>query len=194
MEKGENMYIVKTLNHLCLANSACATMFKSGLGSDMDWSPKIFKLSGRRTFNSWSGSQLKRYCLLVFFMLALPVYTAQAQDGSKAGVAEAVKSGAHELALMAQEPPLTQADLDTIILLAGTPDEEDAAVLAASGLTPLRLDLTLSKVSFGMLMLSGLDSSALEGTPEVFLPNEEELALIAANVARFSEVDLGVSP
>lgn len=145
--------------------------------------PFLHNLFKRRPY--WGGrySCFFLICFEAVLLLITPVSDLAAQGGDPA---ESPWAGEDELALMAAEAPLNQADLDVVIELANAPDDEDQEILSASGLSPLRLNLVLTKISFGMLILAGLQGDDRGDIPAVLLPSREELDLIAANLEKMA--------
>lgn len=111
--------------------------------------------------------------LALTFALTLSGAPAFAQD---------VEFTAEELAALAKEPPLSQADIDIFIKIAEAADTSDGAadkVLAESGLSEVRMTMVLTKVSLGMLIASNVPSELLlSEVPPVLQPTEAEIELI----------------
>ena len=136
------------------------------------------------------GRRILVAAFLVFSFASAPFLFAQ-EGPAAAGAADS--AALNDLkpegpASMAKEPPLTQADIDAIIKVADSDDDKPVEDL---GINPLRLELALTKVSFGMLILAGADPKLVYGEDvhEVFVLSQEELNLIAANLNRIAGID-----
>lgn len=120
------------------------------------------------------------------------VFAADAQEEAMAAA----------LAAMADQPALTQADIDAYIKLApqaAAAGADQAAVMKAyeeSGLSPERLGTIATKITLGMAMAQGATREQLGAggqTPDVMFPNDAEAALIAENLPAIMQAMTGAA-
>lgn len=93
-----------------------------------------------------------------------------------------------ELAALAKEPPLSQADIDIFIKIAEASDADSDKVVADSGLSEARMALVLTKVSLGMMIASGVPSEMIltDEVPKVLQPSAAEIDLIKSNLDKLA--------
>jgi hypothetical protein len=96
---------------------------------------------------------------------------------------------AEELAALAKEPPLSQADIDIFIKIAEAPEDKSDKVVAESGLSETRMVLVLTKISLGMMIASNVPSELIltDEVPKVLHPSESELNLIRQNLDKLAD-------
>ncbi|MDR0882488.1 MAG: hypothetical protein LBP55_08095 [Candidatus Adiutrix sp.] len=125
---------------------------------------------------------------LALMLLLAPGYLS-AQDKAADESSEAYT--AEELAKLAKEPPLTQADIDAFIKLAAAPENDAQAAekaLANSGLSELRMTFVLTKVALGMMIAAGAPSEMIlaDQVPLVLQPTGPEIELIRKNLDKLA--------
>lgn len=98
---------------------------------------------------------------------------------------------AEAMAAMANEPPLTQADIDAFLTMAPQVEEvmnDQDAILKLyqdNNMNPQRFGFVGGRISIGILMAQGITREQLEAVgqfPEFMFPNADEVALINQNL------------
>ncbi len=130
---------------------------------------------------------IKKIMALAFLALLLTVSPVGAQDAETGQTEKSGDFTAAELASLAKEPSLTQADIDAFIKLANVPENDTKAAEKAveeSGLSETRLTLVLTKISLGMMIAAGApkDMILTKDVPKVLQPSDTELELIRTNL------------
>lgn len=125
--------------------------------------------------------------LLPVLALALTLALAAAPAFAQEGEADEAFT-AEELAALAKEPPLTQADIDIFMKIAEVPEPEADKAVAESGLSEIRMALVLTKVSLGMMIASGVPSEMIltDEVPKVLQPSASEIELIKNNLDKLA--------
>jgi len=125
--------------------------------------------------------------LLLVLTLVLALTLAAAPAFAQVGEADEAFT-VEELALLAKEPPLSQADIDIFMKIAEVPETESEKAVAESGLSETRMALVLTKVSLGMMIASGVPSEMIltDEVPKVLQPSEAEIELIKNNLDKLA--------
>jgi hypothetical protein len=141
---------------------------------------------------------LKKMITAVAFCLVLACGQAFAADA--AADAQQEQAIAAAMAAMANQPPLTQADIDAFIELSpkmAAAANDQAAVLKLvqeSGIAPERLGLISTKISIGFALAQGMtreQMSANGQVPEFMFPSDAETALIKENTNAIMQAMMG---
>ena len=132
---------------------------------------------------------LRTYFVAALMALFLACGAVQAGD-QDAAVAAA-------MAQMANEPALTQADIDAFVKI--IPNVEEAMedpqsaikLYQDNNIEPQRFGVISSKITIGLMLDQGITREQLESSgqvPAFMIPNEAELALIKKNEAVLMDV------
>jgi len=121
-----------------------------------------------------------RTCFLALILALTVIISAPAQAQTNDGLTEA------QLAELAKEPPLTQADIDVFIKLSEAPDDDPQAVakiMDEANLSGTRMAVLLTKLSLGMALAGGADEKDVltDQIPKPLHPSPQELDLIKKN-------------
>lgn len=129
---------------------------------------------------------LKRSLSVLSLVLLLSAVPALAQSEASDEISPEI------IAALKNEPPLTQADIDTFIKImpemskAAEKDPAQAVkIYEKAGLTENRFGLIFSKVTLGMFVASGIPKETLtsgQDVPEVLVPSDAEIELIKKNL------------
>lgn len=104
-----------------------------------------------------------------------------------AAAATPAEQQAQAMAALAQQPPLSQADLDAFVKMVPEISKvmnDPNAIMKLyqdNGVSPERFALVSSKITIGFMMNQGMTKDQILATgqvPEVMIPNDAELALI----------------
>lgn len=108
---------------------------------------------------------------------------------------------AEAMAAMANEPPLTQADIDAFLKMAPQAEavmSDPAATVKLyqdNNMTPQRFGVVGGKISVGVLLSQGVTREQLASFgqfPEYMVPNDDEVALIGKNIETIMQVMEGI--
>lgn len=122
-----------------------------------------------------------RNCFLALVLALTLIISAPALAQTPDGLTEA------QLAELAKEPPLAQADIDLFIAISEAPDNDAQAVgkiIADSGISETRLAVLLTKLPLGMMLVSGVPENMVltDEIPQTLRPSKDELELIKKNI------------
>lgn len=129
---------------------------------------------------------LKKYAVMLLFAVAVAcgsVGSVYAQD------ADAVAAA---MAMLNNEPPLTQADIDAYLKMAPEVNKVMGDMNATmklyqdNNISPQRFAIVGGKIAMGISMAQGLTREQLTASgqvPEFMLPNDAEAALIQKNMS-----------
>lgn len=122
--------------------------------------------------------------LLVSFVACGAAFAASEAELQQQAIAEA-------MAAMANEPPITQADIDAFLTMAPQADavmNDPVATVKLyqdNNMTPQRFGVIGGKISIGILLSQGITKEQLASFgqfPDYMVPNDAEQALIDKNI------------